>query len=63
MDIVQKYNSFNGTSCSLVVVVTDKKQVYVQRYFIMVIGFPSLNASKVILFHAGISALEKRVLG
>jgi len=39
---------------------TDKKQVDLPWYVIMVIGIPSLTTSKVILFYMGISTLEKK---
>jgi hypothetical protein len=41
-------------------IMTDKKQADTQRYVITVIGILSLTSSKVILFYAGISALEKK---
>jgi len=48
-----------GTTCSLIVITADKKQVDTQWYVITIIGIPSLTTSKVIFFYAGISALEK----
>jgi len=48
-----------GTTCSLSVITSDKKQPDTQRYFITVVCIPSLTTSKVISFYAGISAFEK----
>jgi hypothetical protein len=48
-----------GTTCSLIVITADKKQVDTQRQVITFIGIPSLNTCKVTSFYAGISALEK----
>jgi hypothetical protein len=50
-----------GTTCSLIATTTDKKWADMQRYVITVIGIPSLTTSKVILFYAGISVLQKKV--
>jgi bacteriorhodopsin len=56
-----RWATAEATICSLIVMSTDKKQVDTQWYLISVIGISSLTASKVILFYAGISALEKEV--
>jgi hypothetical protein len=48
-----------GTTCSLIVITADKKQVHTQRYVTTVTDSLSLTVSKVILFYAGISALEE----
>jgi hypothetical protein len=52
------YARVKGTTFSLSMIITDKKQVDMQWYIITVIGNPSLHTSKLILFYLGISALE-----
>jgi len=42
-----------------IVITTDKKQVDMQQYVLTVIYITSPIASRMILFYAGISALEK----
>jgi len=49
-----------GTTCSLIMITSDRKQLDMQQYIITIIGIPSLTTSKVILFYAGISVLDKR---
>jgi len=51
-----------GPTCSLIVITTDKKQGDTQYYVIMVLGIPSQTTSKVILFYAGLSMLQKKSL-
>jgi hypothetical protein len=51
-----------GTTCSLIVITTDKKQADMQQYSIMVIGILPPNSSKVTLFYMRISALEEQSL-
>jgi hypothetical protein len=48
-----------GTTCSLIVITADRRQIDKQRYVITVIRIPSITISNVILFYAGIPALEK----
>jgi hypothetical protein len=50
-----------GTTCSLSMITTDKKQVDMQGYVIMAISISSLTTNKVILFYIGISLLEKNI--
>jgi hypothetical protein len=54
--IIMRWATSEGTTCSLMVITTDKKQVDVQRYVITVMGIPSLTTGKMIL-NTGISAL------
>jgi hypothetical protein len=49
-----------GTTCSLILNTTDKKQVDTQWYVTTFVGIPFLTTTKVILFYAGVPALEKR---
>jgi hypothetical protein len=49
-----------GTTCSLIVTATNKKQVDTQGYVMTVISISFLITGKVTLFYAGICALEKR---
>jgi hypothetical protein len=49
-----------GTTCSLIMITTNKKQVDMQWYVVMIIPIPSLTTTKVILLYAGISVLEKK---
>jgi len=49
-----------GTTCSRIVIINDKKQVHKQRYVITVKDFLPLPTNKVILFHTGISTLEEK---
>jgi hypothetical protein len=52
-----------GYNCPLIVITADNKQVDTQRYVITVTGIDSLTTSKVNMFYAGISALEKKKAG
>jgi hypothetical protein len=50
-----------GTIWTLIMITSDKNQIYMKRYIITVIVIVTVTTSEVILFHAGISALEKEV--
>jgi hypothetical protein len=49
-----------GNTWEFIFIISNICQVGKQRYVITVITIPSLTTSEVILFHAGICALEKR---
>jgi hypothetical protein len=48
------------TTCTLIVITADRRQVDTLRYVIAVTDIPSLTTNKVIMFYAGISALGKK---
>jgi hypothetical protein len=50
-----------GTTCSLIVITTDKKQAYTQRYVITVTGIPSLTTVKRFYFKRESLRLRKEV--
>jgi hypothetical protein len=49
-----------GTTCTLIAITTIKMQVDLQRYVVTAIGVRFVTISKIILFYAGISALDIR---
>jgi hypothetical protein len=51
------------TTCTLIVITANKKQVDMLRYVITVIGIISLTTREMILFHMGVSAPGKRKSG
>jgi hypothetical protein len=48
-----------GSTCTLIVITTDRKEADRRRYVVTVIGIPSLTTSKLIFLYVGISALDK----
>jgi hypothetical protein len=56
---ITRCSTAKGTTCSLIVITTDKYQVYKQCYIVTVIGIRPLTSSKVFLFYAGMCMFEK----
>jgi ABC-type arginine transport system permease subunit len=54
------WTTAKGTTCSLIMIITEKKQVDTRQYITIVRGIPSLTTSKMILFYMGISVVEKK---
>jgi hypothetical protein len=54
-----RYVTAEGTTCTLIVITTDKREADMQRNVIKVTDIPSVSTGKRILFFTGLSGLEK----